>query len=67
MIAEAQRRAFFDQMRLWLRDGYALHVFCNNDGERQRFEEIAADYGLKRFGARVEVAPISAGFISSRR
>jgi transcription-repair coupling factor (superfamily II helicase) len=39
-IAEAQRCEFFSQLHRWLRQGYAVHVFCNNDGERQRFEEI---------------------------
>src|SRR5690242_12749577 len=39
-IAEAQRREFFNQIHRWLRQDYAVHVFCNNDGERQRFEEI---------------------------
>ena len=42
-IAEAQRREFFNQLHRWLRHGYAVHVFCNNDGERQRFEEIWAE------------------------
>jgi transcription-repair coupling factor (superfamily II helicase) len=39
-IAEIQRREFFQQLHRWLRQDYAVHVFCNNDGERQRFEEI---------------------------
>ena len=42
-IAEAQRREFFNQLHRWLRQGYAVHVFCNNDGERQRFGEIWAE------------------------
>ena len=42
-IAEAQRREFFHQLHRWLRQDYAVHVFCNNDGERQRFEEIWAE------------------------
>ena len=42
-IAEAQRREFFAQIHRWLRQGFAVHVFCNNDGERQRFEEIWND------------------------
>ncbi len=42
-IAEAQRREFFNQLHRWLRQSYAVHVFCNNDGERQRFEEIWAE------------------------
>jgi transcription-repair coupling factor (superfamily II helicase) len=42
-IAETQRREFFNQLHRWLRHGYAVHVFCNNDGERQRFEEIRGE------------------------
>jgi transcription-repair coupling factor (superfamily II helicase) len=39
-VAEAQRREFFKQMHSWLRQDLAVHVFCNNEGEWQRFEEI---------------------------
>ncbi len=42
-VAEVQRREFFNQLHRWLRQDYAVHVFCNNDGERQRFEEIWAE------------------------
>jgi transcription-repair coupling factor (superfamily II helicase) len=52
-IAEAQRREFFNQLHRWLRQDYAVHVFCNNDGERQRFLEIWAELGLGR-GSKVE-------------
>jgi transcription-repair coupling factor (superfamily II helicase) len=45
-VAEAQRREFFAQIHRWLRQAYAVHVFCNNDGERQRFLEIWQEYGL---------------------
>ncbi len=45
-VAEAQRRAFFEQLQRWLGQSYAVHVFCNNEGERQRFEEIWEEYGL---------------------
>jgi transcription-repair coupling factor (superfamily II helicase) len=45
-IAEAQRREFFHQLHRWLRQDYAVHVFCNNDGERQRFNEIWAEWGV---------------------
>ena len=41
-IAEVQRREFFQQLHRWLRQDYNVHIFCNNDGERQRFEEIWA-------------------------
>jgi len=49
-VAEAQRREFFAQLHRWLRQGYAVHVFCNNDGERQRFTEIWDEYGLAKVG-----------------
>ena len=42
-VAEAQRREFFNQLHRWLRQDYSVHVFCNNDGERQRFEEVWKD------------------------
>jgi transcription-repair coupling factor (superfamily II helicase) len=45
-IAEAQRREFFHQLHRWLRQDYAVHVYCNNDGERQRFGELWQEYGL---------------------
>ncbi len=45
-IAEAQRREFFAQLHRWLRQGFGVHVFCNNEGERQRFEEIWNELGL---------------------
>jgi len=45
-VAERQRREFFEQMHRWLRQQYQVHVFCNNEGERQRFQEIWAEYGL---------------------
>jgi transcription-repair coupling factor (superfamily II helicase) len=47
-IAEAQRREFFQQLHRWGRQDYAVHVFCNNAGERQRFQEIWQD--LERAG-----------------
>ncbi|MBK7997836.1 MAG: transcription-repair coupling factor [Verrucomicrobia bacterium] len=46
-VAEAQRREFFAQLHRWSRQGYAVQVFCNNDGERQRFGEVWKDYGFE--------------------
>ena len=45
-IAQAQRKEFFEQIHRWLRQGYEVDLFCNNDGERQRFLEIWQEYGL---------------------
>ncbi len=46
-VAEEQRLEFFAQLHRWLRQGYAVEVFCNNDGERQRFAEIWKECGLE--------------------
>ncbi len=45
-VSEAQRREFFEQLHRWSRQGYNVHIFCNNDGERQRLGEIWQEYGL---------------------
>jgi len=45
-VAEAQRREFFAQLHRWLRQDHLVTVFCNNDGERQRFLEVWSDYGF---------------------
>ena len=63
-IAEAQRREFFAQLHRWVRQAHAVHVFCNNDGERQRFEEVWRDQG---FGTEAKLAirlgSLARGFI----
>ena len=56
-VAEAQRREFFAQLHRWLRQGYAVHVFCNNDGERQRFTEIWEEYGFTKVGQASRLPP----------
>ena len=63
-IAEAQRREFFQQLHRWLRQNYAVHVFCNNDGERQRFEEIWKEYGfVQEKGLSLQIGALARGFI----
>jgi transcription-repair coupling factor (superfamily II helicase) len=63
-IAEAQRKEFFSQIHRWSRQGYAVHVFCNNDGERQRFEEIWWEYGLGNVSElHIHLGTLTRGFI----
>ncbi|MGA2751554.1 MAG: transcription-repair coupling factor [Verrucomicrobiota bacterium] len=63
-IAEAQRKEFFSQLHRWLRQDYAVHLFCNNEGERQRFEEIWWEYGLGHPGAlQIRLGALSRGFL----
>ncbi len=62
-IAEAQRREFFQQLHRWLRQDYAVHVFCNNDGEQQRFREIWRDLAGDIAEAAVHLGSLARGFI----
>lgn len=57
-VAEANRREFFGQVHRWLRQNYTVRLFCNNEGEKQRFLEIWA--GLKLEQAELPVIQLGA-------
>jgi transcription-repair coupling factor (superfamily II helicase) len=66
-IAEAQRREFFQQIHRWLRQNYFVHVFCNNDGERQRFNEIWKEYGfINEENLQIQIGNLLRGFICDK-
>ena len=46
-----------------MRQNYTVHVFCNNDGERKRFEEIWRDYIGHDSVPALEIGSLSRGFI----
>jgi transcription-repair coupling factor (superfamily II helicase) len=63
-IAEAQRKEFFTQLHRWLRQDYAVHLFCNNDGERRRFQEVWKEYGLDHADdLRLHIGALARGFL----
>ena len=63
-IAEAQRKEFFSQLHRWSRQDFVVHVFCNNDGERQRFEEVWWEYGLRNTSQlHLHIGTLGRGFI----
>src|SRR6202041_1891923 len=62
-IAEAQRREFFNQLHRWQRQDYSVYVFCNNDGERQRFQEIWTDLVGQSACPPLHLGSLSRGFI----
>ena len=64
-VAEAQRREFFAQLHRWMRQDYVVHVFCNNDGERQRFLEIWNEIGDRPDASpTIHIGSVARGFIS---
>ncbi|MDB6024438.1 MAG: mfd [Verrucomicrobiales bacterium] len=62
-IAEVQRKEFFQQLHRWLRQEYTVQVFCNNEGEKQRFEEIWREYGFENEKPDVRIGAITRGFL----
>jgi transcription-repair coupling factor (superfamily II helicase) len=69
-VAEAQRREFFQQLHRWMRQGHAVHVFCNSEGERERFgeiwqEQIKRDGGLVGggFSPTLQIGSLTRGFL----
>jgi len=60
-IAEQSRRAFFEQMLRWIRDGWTVRVFCETDGVRQRFEELWSEFACE-VPVATHCAPLSRGF-----
>jgi len=66
-IAEQMRRSFFEQMQRWTAEGYSLQVFCSNDGEKQRFEELWREYteASNTAASKLEasIATLSRGFL----
>jgi transcription-repair coupling factor (superfamily II helicase) len=62
-IAEVQRREFFAQLHRWARQEFSVQVFCNNAGERQRFEEIWKDYGFGDAVLTSRLGSLAGGFL----
>jgi transcription-repair coupling factor (superfamily II helicase) len=46
VVNEAKRGRFFAQIREWIADAWKLVLVCNNEGEWERFGELARDNGL---------------------
>ena len=64
-VADIRRKEFFNLIHRWWRQGEQVWVLCNNDGERQRFLEIWAEFGFQTpgEGMRVELGTLSSGFV----
>jgi len=67
---ETQRRRFFEQMHRWLRRGFEVIVFCNNEGEARRFQEVWEELIPGASGAaarpRVRLGSLGGGFLCER-
>ena len=63
-LADARRTEFFSQLHRWLRQDYRVDLFCNNDGERQRFEEIWTElYPGETTRPDIRIGTLTRGFV----
>ncbi len=63
VIDEAKRRRFFDQLREWTNDAWSVVLVCNNEGEWERFSELARDNQLDPETLHFREGSLTAGFI----
>jgi len=71
VVNEAKRRRFFRQIQEWSAEGWSVTLVCNNEGEWERFGELARDNGLAALGDKDHVGSLeylqgnlTAGFIA---
>jgi transcription-repair coupling factor (superfamily II helicase) len=62
-IAEQMRRSFFEQMQRWADEEHALFLFCGNDGEKQRCEELLEEYQFHSPRLQIGIGGLSRGFL----
>ncbi len=47
IVEEGKRDALFKQLREWDREGWRMVLFCNNEGETERFQDLLADHEVE--------------------
>jgi transcription-repair coupling factor (superfamily II helicase) len=62
VVNEAKRGRFFSQIREWITGDWKVVLVCNNEGEWQRFGELARDNGLDLSGLEFLQGSLTAGF-----
>jgi transcription-repair coupling factor (superfamily II helicase) len=60
LVDEIKRERFFDQLTEWRRDGWHVHVFCNNEGEIERLRELVPP--VEADALHFSTGPLSRGF-----
>ena len=62
VVNEAKRARFFRQIRDWTTGGWHVALVCNNEGEWERFGELARENGLDPAALRYVQGSLTAGF-----
>jgi transcription-repair coupling factor (superfamily II helicase) len=63
VLHEARRAHFTRQVEEWRADGWRIVMFLHNEGERERFEELAGREWIARHGVELTLGLIHRGFV----
>jgi len=63
VIDDAKRNRFFSQVRDWIATAWTVVLACNNEGEWERFSELARDNGLNPDVLHFRESNLTSGFI----
>jgi len=63
ILQENRRDLFLDHLRDWLAEGWEVAVFCNNEGEQKRLQEILADARIEPDAITFLLRPLLRGFV----
>ncbi len=64
LVVEAgKRRAFFLQLAEWLGGGWRVVIFCNNEGERERFLDLLPEPERSHPALELRIGTLSGGFL----
>jgi transcription-repair coupling factor (superfamily II helicase) len=61
VVDEMKRERFFDQLRAWRVDGWRVHIFCNNEGEIERLNDLIP--AVETDPLRFTIGPLARGFV----
>jgi transcription-repair coupling factor (superfamily II helicase) len=63
ILQENRRELFLDHLRDWLAEGWEAAIFCNNEGEQKRLQEILNEAGVGADAITFLVRPLLRGFV----
>ena len=61
VVDEMKRERFFAQLRAWRLDGWSVHIFCNNEGEIERLNDLIPP--VETDPLRFTIGPLARGFV----
>jgi len=63
ILQENRRDLFLDHLRDWLAEGWEVAIFCNNEGEQKRLQEILAEATIPVESITFLLRPLLRGFV----